>query len=103
MVKISAMKSKKNYPAINVLNVMRGFQNPKLPHRITPYRFETHDGQTHKVARIRQSTTQRVGQGHHYHYVLKTEESRYFHIVFDSNTLTWRLVQEVDEQLFFNE
>jgi len=46
---------------------------------------------------------QKVGKGEHYHYVILTQEQRYFHLVFDTNTLIWRLVQEVDEMLFFNE
>jgi hypothetical protein len=46
---------------------------------------------------------ERVGKGMHYHYVVKTESDRFFHLVFDTTTLSWRMVQEVDEMLFFNE
>jgi len=38
----------------------------------------------------------------HYHFVVVTKEDRYFHLVFDSGPLIWRLVQEVDEGLFFS-
>jgi len=33
---------------------------------------------------------------------VKTSEDRFFHIIFDTGTLTWRMIQEVDEELFFN-
>lgn len=90
------------YPPINVLNVMRGFRREGLRYPITPYRFELRNGEAHRVQEIRQMHRERVGHGHHYHYVLRTTEDRYFHIVFDSATLFWRLIQEVDEQLFFD-
>lgn len=96
------MKSGKNYPAINVLNVMRGFRHPKLKHHITPYRFEMPDGSRHRITQIRQTTVQRVGDAHHHHYVICTDEDRYFHIVFDTGSLTWRFIQEIEEELFFN-
>lgn len=94
---------KEKYPPINVLNVMRGFSNPKLKHHITPYRFETRAGETFRIRKIRQAHKERVGKGYHYHYVVKTEGERFFHLVFDTSTLSWRMVQEVDEMLFFNE
>lgn len=93
--------SEKKYPPINVLNVVRGFSNPKLRHHITPYRFETRTGETFQICKIRQAHKERVGKGFHYHYVVKTNSERFFHLVFDTSTLLWRMVQEVDEILFF--
>ncbi len=94
---------KEKYPPINVLNVVRGFSNPKLKYHITPYRFETTKGEQFHIRQIRQMHKERVGKGVHYHYVVKTETNRFFHLVFDTSTLSWRMVQEVDEMLFFNE
>ena len=94
------MSSEKFNP-INVLSVFRGFHQPSLPHHITPYRFETKQGQTHSIKQVRQVHRERVGKAFHYHFVVLTKEERYFHLVFDTGDLTWRLIQEVDEDLFF--
>jgi|AACY02.2.fsa_nt_gi hypothetical protein len=95
--------NEENYPPVNVLTVFRGFPSDHLAYHITPYRFETQKGDVHKVEHIRQMHRQKVGKGEHYHYVIMSREQRYFHLVFDTNTMIWRLVQEVDEMLFFNE
>jgi hypothetical protein len=91
------------FPPINVLNVIKGFEHPSLPHHITPFRFETREGQSHRIRTIRQTHRERVGKGIHYHYVVQTDEGRFFHLVLDTLTLIWHMVQEVDEELFFNE
>lgn len=95
--------SEEKYPPINVLNIVRGFSNPRLKYHITPYRFETRSGERFQIKKIRQMHKERVGKGFHYHYVVKTGSDRYFHLVFDTISLSWRMVQEVDEMLFFNE
>jgi len=91
------------YPAINVLSIFAGFRSPKVKSGITPLRFQLPDGQSHRIAQVRQSHAERVGQAMHYHFVVRTTEQRYFHIVFDAGKLTWRLVQEFDPELLFNE
>ena len=93
---------KKKYPPVNVLTAIRGFPHPTLRHHITPYRFSTGDGRKYHIKQIRQAHKERVGGAFHYHYVVITREDRYFHLVFDTSTLIWRLVQEVDEELFFS-
>ena len=93
---------KKEYPAINVLNVMRGFRRPDIPHQVTPYRFETQKGEKYSISEIRQVHRERVGKAYHFHYVVCTKQQRYFHLVFDTGTLTWHMVQEVDQELFFS-
>lgn len=97
------LMSKNKFPPINVLNVMRGFHHAKLPHHITPYRFETQNGKSYKIVQIRQVHRERSGKDTHHHFVVKTAAGLFFHIVFDTATLTWRMVQEVDEELFFND
>jgi len=44
-----------------------------------------------------------VGQAVHHHFVIQTKEERYFHIVFDTGELQWRLIQEFDPELLFNQ
>jgi len=94
---------KKNFPGIHVYNVVAGFKSPGLKHSITPFRFELPDGTVHRISLIRQAHRERVGESVHYHYVVRTKEERYFHIVFDSGKLRWHLVQEFDAELLFNE
>lgn len=96
------MQDKKKYPPIHVLNVIRGFKEPRLRYPITPYRFELQNGEQHRIKEIRQMHREKVGQGYHYHYVVKTRKGRYFHIAFDVADFAWRLIQEVDEELFFS-
>jgi len=97
------MDNRDKFPTINVLNVFMGFKNPKLKHPITPIRFELPTGETHHVATIRQTHKERVGQAVHHHFVIQTKEERYFHIVFDTGELQWRLIQEFDPELLFNQ
>jgi hypothetical protein len=95
--------SSDRFQAIHVLSVTRGFRDPALRYQITPYRFQTKKGASHRIVDIRQVHRERSGHAFHYHYVVRTDEQLFFHLVFDTATLTWRLVQQVEEELFFNE
>jgi len=86
-----------SYPPINVLSVFRGIQSDKLPYHITPYRFEKQNGQAYKIDHIRHFHQDRKGKGQQFHYVVKTEGNLLFRLLFDTNTFTWRLVEEVNE------
>lgn len=91
------------FPAITVVSVFKGFNDPKFEHKITPYLFKLPDGRKFKVNRIRRCIMQRVGDNRHYHYVLETDKKgKIFNIVFDTGDLKWRLIQEVPENLFFD-
>ena len=98
----SSMDNNEKYPPINVLSVIRGFRSSQVPHQITPFRFELRNGEKHHIKTIRQTHRERVGKAFHYHFVVVTKEDRYFHLIFDSGKILWRLVQEVDEELFFS-
>jgi len=95
------MDKNEKYPPINVLNVIRGFSSSKIPYHITPFRFELRNGERHDIKTIRQTHQERVGKAIHYHYVVLTKEEKYFHLVFDTGTLVWRVIQQVDKELFF--
>jgi len=84
-----------SYPPINVLSVFRGIESEKLPYHITPYRFEKKNGQAYKVDQIRHFHQDRKGKGQQFHYVVETEDNLLFRLLFDTNTFTWRLVEEV--------
>lgn len=81
-----------NYPSINVLSVFRGIPSKKIPHQITPYRFETRNGASYHIKEIRQFHSDRKGKGRHFHYVVVTDDETVFRILFDTNTFSWRMV-----------
>lgn len=83
-----------SYPPINVLSVFRGIPNKKLPYRITPYRFETKKGSSYRIKEIRQFHSDRHGKGRHFHYIVVADNDNIFRILFDTNTFSWRLVDE---------
>lgn len=97
------MEQNEKYPAINVANVFMGFRNGKLKYPITPFRFELPNGEVHHIKEIRQTHRERVGHSVHIHFVVQTKEQRYFHIVFDTGNLQWKLIQEFDPEFLFNE
>lgn len=86
-----------SYPPINVLSVFRGIQSPKLKYYITPYRFERQNGQAYKIIQIRHFHRDRKGKGHQFHYVVRTEGNLLFRLLFDTNSFTWRVIEEVIE------
>jgi len=92
-----------SYPPINVLNAFRGIPNQKLRYPITPFRFEKENGESFQISQIRQFHTERRGKGRHYHYVVVAENEQVFRILFDTNTFTWRLIDETkNEQAIAN-
>lgn len=83
-----------SYQPINVLSVFRGISNEKIPYQITPYRFETQNGGSYHIKEIRQFHSDRRGKGRHFHYIIVTDDDTVFRILFDTNTFTWRLVDQ---------
>lgn len=85
-----------NYPPLNVLPVFKSVHSEKLPYKITPYRFMMQNGESLKISKIRHFHRARKGKGEHFHYIVAVGAGRYFRILFDTNTFTWRLIQEVE-------
>ena len=85
-----------NYPPLNVLSVFKSVHSEKLSYKITPYRFMMQNGQSFKISKIRHYHRDRKGKGEHFHYVVEVNKGRYFRLLFDTNTFTWRLIQEVE-------
>ncbi len=73
---------------------MRGFHSDNLKYLITPIRFEKENGEVYQVAEVRHFHRDRKGRGMHYHYVVRTKDDKYVRVLFDTNTFTWRLVEE---------
>jgi len=83
------------YPPFNVLSVFKNFHSEKLPCKITPYRFTVQTGESFKISNIRHYHRDRKGKEEHFYFVVEVSDGRYFRILFDTNTFTWRLIQEV--------
>jgi hypothetical protein len=88
---------------VNVTAVFANFKTPKFYRRITPMGFEETDGTIQRIAHIRRTYIEKVGEGSHIHFVVRTEADRYFDLVFDTRKMVWFVVLELEETLFFNE
>lgn len=88
---------------VNVTAVFAHFKTPKFQRRITPLGFEESDGAIHRIASVRRTYIEKVGEGSHVHFVIRTDKDRYFDLVFDTRKMAWFLVLELEERLFFNE
>ena len=87
------------YPVINVLNVFRGVPGKTIPYQITPYRFSKSNGEVYHIKQIRHFHKNRSGKGWHFHYIISTRERRRFRLLFDTNSFTWRLLEEIKDEL----
>ncbi|MEQ9824825.1 MAG: hypothetical protein ABQ298_10610 [Puniceicoccaceae bacterium] len=67
--------------------------------RIEIRAFRTPSGQSHRIRKIRQVYVDRKGSHAHIHYMVETETSAIFDLVFDTAKLRWFLVQELDDTL----
>jgi hypothetical protein len=84
------------FEPIRVLAVFAGSKTKDLQHRVTPLRFRTSKGELHRIDRIRRVYRDQKGTKTFLHFVVVTEQGRYFDIVFDPLNSLWKLVLEVD-------
>lgn len=72
-----------------------------LTYRVQPFRFQSGKIQSTQVIDVVTRHLENVMITKHLHYVVETDQRRFFHIVFIHDEADWRLMQEVDEQFFF--
>lgn len=72
-----------------------------LTWRVQPYRFQSGKIPSSQIVEIRTRHLENVMITKHLHYVVRTDQNRYFHLVFVQDEHDWRFMQEVDEELFF--
>jgi hypothetical protein len=82
------------YEPINVLNLFLGFDASYSIHLIKPYRFQRKDGSIHFISEIRVVNKTRAGGRDQYHFDINTRNGTFFRLLFDTHTITWRLVEE---------
>lgn len=84
---------------INVIASFASFTTNRQKRRITPHKFLTRKGDTHVVSEVRRTYTERVGDTQHIHFVIQTNEGRFFDIVYDSKQIAWYMVLEIEDDL----
>jgi len=78
-------------------------KGPELPlvNRIQPYRFQSGKIPSTQAIHIETRHLENVIITKHLHYVVETDQRRFFHLVYILDESDWRLMQEVDESFFF--
>ncbi len=84
------------FERIHVLAVFAGKQSRDYVYRVTPLRFRRASGERHRIRKIRRVYRDQKGARVYVHFVVETEESRFFDLVFDPNASIWKLILEVD-------
>jgi hypothetical protein len=81
------------YEPVSVLFVARGFSRRELPYKFTPYRFERQNGESFKIEKVSMYHNDFRGGAQQFHYTVHTEDDFYCRLLFDGETLSWRLVE----------
>jgi hypothetical protein len=83
--------------------VSRDSQESELPlvQRVRPWRFQSGKIPSTQVTHIVTRHMENVMVTKHLHYVVETDQRRFFHLVYILDQSDWRLMQEVDEEFFF--
>ena len=87
---------------LNVMATFASFRTDKIKRRITPLKMMFESGEVLDITQIRRTYTDKVGDTIHIHFVVKSNDERYFDIVYDSKKMSWMMVVELEENLFFN-
>lgn len=82
--------AKKNYD---------GTEKP-LIHRLQPYRF-LKGKNPHQVLDVQTRHLENTMITRELNYVVKTDDQRFFHLIYILDEMDWRFMQEVDEEFFF--
>jgi hypothetical protein len=82
---------------------IRSGREPELPlvQRVQPWRFQSGNIPSSQVTHIVTRHMENVMVTKHLHYVVETDQRRFFHLVYILDQSDWRLMQEVDEEFFF--
>lgn len=82
---------------LNVVAVFSSFKQEGVDRKIMPVRFRRENGQTHKIDKIRRTYMERVGDTTYVHFVVHTDDDRFFDIVFNNKKMSWMLVLELED------
>lgn len=95
---------------VNVYGIFRSFQS-EAGHsragwehkRIEPVAVERKEGEVLKITEVRRSYAQRKGKQLQVHFVIRCEDDRYFHLIYDAEKIIWILLYEFDDQMLLDE
>lgn len=82
---------------LNVIATFASFKQEGVQRRITPWQITRPGGTKHKVAEIRRTYMERVGDTTYVHFVIHTTDDHYFDIVFNNKKMSWMLVLELED------
>lgn len=95
---------------VNVSAIFRSFQDATehtragWEHkRIEPRAVKRKKGEVLKIHEVRRSYAQRKGKRLQVHFVIRCENDRYFHLVYDADKVIWILLYEFDDQMLFDD
>jgi len=95
---------------VNVDAVFRSFKDSNAHSRsgwehkrIEPRYVKRKKGKVLKIKEVRRSYAQRKGKRLQVHFVIRCEDDRYFHLVYDADKVIWILLYEFDDQMLFDE
>ncbi|GEM_PF-1144977 len=95
---------------VNVDAVFRSFKDSNVHSRsgwehkrIEPRYVKRKKGKVLKIKEVRRSYAQRKGKRLQVHFVIRCEDNRYFHLVYDADKVIWILLYEFDDQMLFDE
>ncbi|SHG64882.1 hypothetical protein SAMN05443144_14211 [Fodinibius roseus] len=71
--------------------------------RIQPRYVKRKKGEVLRIQEVRRSYAQRKGKRLQVHFVIRCEDERYFHLVYDAEKIIWILLYEFDDQMLFDE
>jgi len=87
------------FEIIHVLAVFAGSGGRDYVHRVQPLRFRRPSGEVFKISKIRRVYRDQKGKRIYVHYVVQTEQERYFDLVFDPQLSLWKIVLEIDRSV----
>lgn len=71
--------------------------------RIQPRYVKRENREVLHINEVRRSYAQRKGNRLQVHFVIRCEDERYFHLVYDAEKIIWILLYEFDDQMLFDE
>lgn len=75
--------------------------NPSMVNRVEPFRFQSGNISSAQAIRVVTRHLENVMITKHLHYVIETDQHRFYHLVYILDQGDWRLMNEVDAEYFF--
>ena len=74
---------------------------PALIERVQPFRWKRRKAGSFQVIKVETRHLENIMVDKHLHYVVETDDCRFFHIALVLSEMDWRLINEIDESTLF--